>query len=495
MNEQNEERELREYFARVATPEPSMRLRQAVAEARTAAPAGRRFLRSPRTAFQLVGLAACVVLAAGLLIVVANRPQQASPASSGPIVGSAAITNAPTPISAGPGISPTGSMAASRVEEAAIRLADGRVLFAGGVPELKESVGTQNAGASVGGCGILASAELYDPASGTFSLTGSMATARMQPSAMLLADGRVLVVGGFGCTSDNKMGPQLATAELYDPRTGTFSPTGSMTSARAGYTATLLADGRVLIAGGAVLPNSAIVASAELYDPARGTFSPTGPMTTPRAQQTATLLSSGLVLVAGGFKRSPDGTTSDMYLASAELYDPATGTFSATGSMGSSRAGDIATTLPRNRVLLAGGLGLSPAAQSATNLASAETYDAATGAFTPTAPMSWPFSDLRAAVLPGGRIFIWGLRVVQDGTSLNAAEFYDPTSGTFTVAQAFNPTTAEYAPVLLTDGRLLMAGGWYLAPLSATPTTGVVIPSPGGARVQKFVSTAELYQP
>jgi hypothetical protein len=126
----------------------------------------------------------------------------------------------------------------------------------------------------------------------------------------VLSDGRVLIAGGYDGTQ------YLAPAELYDPKTGSFSPTGSMAAARIGQTATLLSDGRVLIAGG----NNALgyLASAELYDPKTGSFSPAGSMTTAHAYHTATVLSDGRILIAGG----QTGTDGSVYLASAEMYQP-----------------------------------------------------------------------------------------------------------------------------------------------------------------------------
>jgi hypothetical protein len=204
---------------------------------------------------------------------------------------------------------------------------------------------------------------LFDPATDTFAATGSMTTARVDQTTTLLSDGRVLIAGGFGVQGGPLVG--LASAELYDPKTGKFSPTGSMTTARVSQTATLLSDGRVLIAGGATADIIAgkILASAELYDPKTGTFSPTGSMFTARGGQTATMLSDGRVLIAGGSDLRfiaggsdiPGDSLAGGSLASAELYDPKTGTFSPTGSMITARGGQTATLLSDGRVLIAGG--------------------------------------------------------------------------------------------------------------------------------------------
>jgi hypothetical protein len=204
---------------------------------------------------------------------------------------------------------------------------------------------------------------LFDPDTNTFATTGSETTTRISQTATLLSDGRVLIAGGFGVQGGPLVG--LASAELYDPKTGKFSPTGSMITARCFQTATLLSDGRVLIAGGATADIIAgkILASAELYDPKTGTFSPTGSMITARGGQTATLLSDGRVLIAGGSdlrliaggSDSPGDSLAGGSLASAELYDPTTGRFSPTGSMTTARVGQTATLLSDGRVLIAGG--------------------------------------------------------------------------------------------------------------------------------------------
>ena len=183
----------------------------------------------------------------------------------------------------------TGSLAAARVVHTATLLPNGKVLVAGGS----------------GNSGFFASAELYDPASGTWTATGSLAAARQTHTATLLPNGKVLVTGGLN-------GSNLTSAELYDPASGTWTTTGSLAAARYRHTATLLPSGKVLVAGGT--GNSGYLASAELYDPASGTWAATGSLATARYLHTATLLPNGKVLVAGG---QADGA----YLASAELYD------------------------------------------------------------------------------------------------------------------------------------------------------------------------------
>jgi hypothetical protein len=172
-----------------------------------------------------------------------------------------------------------------------------------------------------------------------------MAVARDYHAATLMSTGEVLITGG----EDEGSGNSLASAELYDPAAGTFTSTGSMAVAREGHTATLLEDGIVLVAGGTIY-NSAgdALASAELYDPAAGTFAATGNMTVERVGHTVTLLGNGTALIAGGY----GGASS---LASAELYDPAAGTFTATGGMSVAREGHTMTLLANGKVLIAGG--------------------------------------------------------------------------------------------------------------------------------------------
>ncbi|MEO8639763.1 MAG: kelch repeat-containing protein, partial [Chloroflexota bacterium] len=199
----------------------------------------------------------------------------------------------------------TGRMIAPRFGAAVALLDDGKVLVAGG--------------AAYGDKNYLASAEVYDPASDTWTAIGDMAMGRGDFTATLLTDGSVLVVGGL---NHNGGGVEWASAELYDPVSGTWTATGSMGGARYGHTASRLLDGRVLVVGGFntdLNGTNGPVASAQLYDPGSGSWSATANAVEPRAGATATILSDGMVLVTGGI--DINGTA----LTTAELYDPGSG--------------------------------------------------------------------------------------------------------------------------------------------------------------------------
>lgn len=241
----------------------------------------------------------------------------------------------------------THSMTTGRAFQSATLLASGQVLIAGGVSALGQGGGPDG--------GALSSAEICDPTAGTFTATNnSMSSARSAATATLLPNGQVLIAGG-----DNNA-EATNTANLYNPNTGKFSATGNMTAAREFAAAVLLPNGKVLITGGTTGVGSSAASSAELYDPAAGTFSATSnSMTSRRAYQTMTLLPNGKVLIAGGATISVPcvmgcGFPSSA-VASAEVYDPAAGTFTATGSMTVARAWDIATLLSNGQVLVAGG--------------------------------------------------------------------------------------------------------------------------------------------
>jgi hypothetical protein len=338
---------------------------------------------------------------------------------------------------------PTDSMNSGRWMHTATLLPSGRVLIAGGVDRMQQ------------GANSLASAEQYDPVAGKFTAIGSMTVARYRHTATLLGNGKVLIAGGSqsdsasfssvelyapaagkftvapsragnwdlvtatllqsgkvliaGCydyeTDPNlRMGP--VDAELYDPSPGVFAVTGSMSADRALGTATLLPDGKVLLAGGA---NSGWT-NAELYDPSSGTFIPTGGMNVARWMHTATLLDNGTVLIAGG-----DNNNDREGLASAELYDPRSGTFTPTGSMNVARSGHVATSLPDGKVLIVGG---------GNALASAELYDPVAGTFAATCNMTNGRFQPTATMLPKGRVLIAG-GTDSHGEALASAEIYE----------------------------------------------------------------------
>jgi len=259
-------------------------------------------------------------------------------------------------------------MNSDRAGHTATVLNDGNVLIAGGFD----------------GSNVLATAELYDPSSNTFTATaGDMTAQRIGDTATLLTTGNVLLAGGQpGSQSVGSFLPQ-SSAELYNAVTGKFSSTGAMTSAREGFTATMLVNGEVLMAGG-VNASGSPIKTAELYNSTTGKFVATGSMTDVRAGHSATLLSNGNVLIAGGF----DATG---IVTSAEIYNAATGKFIATGAMTDARAGHTAGLLPDGTVMVVGGYGSgTPLSQllnapmvNGVTLASAEIYDPVKGTFAP----------------------------------------------------------------------------------------------------------------
>lgn len=343
---------------------------------------------------------------------------------------------------------------------------------------------------------------------GAFTQTGTMNTSRVAPASILLPNGKVLVTGGSDGT-ENEV--PLASAELYDPALGSFSPAGSMTTPRAIFSATLLQNGKVLIAGGYNGPS--IVSSAELYDPVAGTFTPTGNLTVARYGHRATLLDNGKVLISGGVTGA-----GDTGLATAELYDPAAGTFTSTGSMSWARFGHSSTLLADGRVLVAGGLRVIPEQNSET-LESAELYNPTTNVFSTTGGMGVPRVGHAAVRLAAGAVFVTS-GSVDTGESSDIG--YIPAEGFFTTIGPLVPHIVAKTATLLNGNTVLMAGGMELetprkdaevfdpADLSYTPVgplnqarrshgavrlqNGKVLVV-GGAGAAGALSSAELYDP
>ncbi|HVN06472.1 MAG TPA: kelch repeat-containing protein [Bryobacteraceae bacterium] len=302
----------------------------------------------------------------------------------------------------------------------------------------------------------------------TFSPIGSLNTARYYHTATLLNGGYVLVAAGIGPNADGGLG-ELSSAEVYTPGTTAFTYTGSLNVARDEHTATLLNSGAVLIAGGN--GGDGELASAELYNPSTGTFSLTGNLNSARYTHSAAILPNGMVLIAGGYGGGAP-------LSSAELYNPATGTFSYTGSLNAARYGATATVLPNGTVLIAGGSGSSGA------LSSVEIYSPASGTFALTGSLNVARSEATATLLNTGSVLI------ADGYNysygpLTSAELYNPSTGTFALTGSLSASCWLGTATLLTDGAVLVAGSAFNAASAETYS-----PSSG-----KFAVTGNLITP
>ena len=277
---------------------------------------------------------------------------------------------------------------------------------------------------------------------GSISAGATMLEPRSGHSATLLPDGRVLIAGGMRRNQDF-----YKSAELYDPATGKFQPTGEMNERRVGQIAVLLQSGRVLIAGGWVGHGG--TDSAELYDPNTGKFTTISRMTVRRGRPSATLLKNGNVLIAGGEADENESQTS------AEIFHANTLTFQATGSMHHARVAHTATLLDDGGVLIAGGYAGEVSA-------SAELYDPKMGSFRETGALSTARCKHTAGMLPDGRILIAGGSDNRGWNgNLNSAEIYDPKSGKFTAASPLNDSRFKLPDeaVPLASGKLLIAGG------------------------------------
>lgn len=354
--------------------------------------------------------------------------------------------------------SATGPVTATRFGAAGVRLTDGRVLVVGGVsidPVTWERT-------------PLASAEVYDPATGAWTPTSSLPTGRSDFSLTLLSSGRVLLAGGYDATW-----APVSTAYVYNPATGTWQAATAMRSARAGHSATLLPDGTVLVAGGTTRGRTGLVAtsSAEIFKPLWlgrivGSWSATASMPVQRTRHSAVRLPrarTGEVLVVGG----NDGSGG---LLAAAVFHPSTLTWTTTGSLVQLRTGDdvgapTVTALANGRVLVAGGY-------QGGVLSSAELYDPATGTFGLTGPMPFPLQDGHTGTrLNDGRVLVVG--GVDDWGGLAVAVLYDPATGTWSRANDLPGDRAGHVAVLLADGSVLVATGQHSLPTYAPDLTAV----------------------
>ncbi|MFO1526450.1 MAG: kelch repeat-containing protein [Turneriella sp.] len=301
------------------------------------------------------------------------------------------------------------NMASGRLGHAATLLANGKVLVTGGW-----------------------TAEIYDPLADTFSAAGPVGVVRFYHTATLLGNGKVLIAGGSGGEY---------SAELYDPVTNTFTTTAPLTVGRREHTATLLANGKVLVVGGV---HMGYVSESEIYDPLTNTFTFGGSLATGRYAHTANLLTNGKVLVTGG-------QTTACNLSSAELYDPVADTFSSAGSMASPRCVHTATILGNGKVLVAGGW------SGSTLLSSTDVYDPITNTFSAGGSMATGRQNHAAAPLANGKALIIGGSDWVGG--LASAEIFNPLTGAFSPAGFMLNARREHTATLLANGQVLVTGG------------------------------------
>ena len=368
----------------------------------------------------------------------------------------ATITGSSNSIEVSTRFQPTGDMGTGRAAQTATLLPNGKVLIAGGFNSTE----------------VLATAEIFDPATGTFTATGNMTAARFSHTATLLengpaaTNGKVLITGGSDSltalsfhgfqpadslakakapvTEGSTSSLDLATAELYDPTTGTFTATGSMSELRVQHSATLLSNGKVLVAGGTA-DNV-----AELFDPATGTFSSTtGELVVGgRWGCSATLLQDGTVLIAGG--RDDEDVFDAFPLNNAELFNPVSGTFTATGSMTQFRYEHAAVLLNDGQVLLTGGFNGNP-------VQDAELFDPTAGSFSQTGSMNFPRADHTVTLLNDGTVLVAG--GFGDDTVTARAELFDPATNVFTSTGSMGAARNLHTATLLNIGQVLITGG------------------------------------
>ena len=331
-----------------------------------------------------------------------------------------------------------GEMSHPRAEHTATLLADGRVLVAGGEPS--------------------GSAEIFDPVSNGFSPTGALGTPRVEHVAVLLADGRVLVAGGLAFVADGSM-QETPSAEIYDPGTGRFSPTGPMNRTRLVPGAVRLSDGRVLVAGGESNATAGVffLDDAELYDPVTGRFTAAGAMATVSGRVALNLLTENLVLAVGE-------------QGSADLYAPG-GSFAATDPLPIRRGGSTAVPIGGSKVFVAGGTGLLADAGTAV-------YSYSLNHFQSGPLLLHPRTGHVMAPLPGGRALL-AAGMQEGGETLLECEVCSPSEGICTATGALAQGRDHTAAVALADGRVLVVGGNWIGP-------GAL----GGV-----LATAEIYRP
>ncbi len=351
------------------------------------------------------------------------------------------VMDTPTPL-------PTNSMSFARGTHTTTLLQDGRLLIAGG----DDGSGRLEA--------ITDTSELYDPSTGRWEPGGTMGRQRTQHVALLLSDGRVLLVGGAGVLQagiqEQQLERPLIETDLFDPDNETWSFAGDISTPRDHIAAALLSNGSVLVAGGndGKGTDSSVLSSAEIFDPATGQWSSAGSMSQPRQGHSLVPLPNGAALVAGG-------DAGDDPFQSVEIYDPSSGTWSATADMTDARERFAAVALEDGRVLAVGGGGTDG------RLASVELYDAASGTWSAAAEMSTPRLKPAAVVLQNGKVLVVG--GLGAGQFLTSAEVYDPTTDSWSDAGSMETGRGFHAATLIDDGRVVVTGGFgFSGPINST---------------------------
>lgn len=314
---------------------------------------------------------------------------------------------------------------------------------------------------------------------GVVSAVRNMTAKRAAHTATLLNNGKVLIAGGFVTN-----GGGLSSAELFDSTTKIFASAENMTVARASHTATLLPSGKVLISGGY---NGNYLNSAEIYDPATNRFASVGRMVTARSGHVASLLNDGKVLLAGGVG------TGWTFLADAEIFDPQTNTFTATGGMTTARESHTATLLKDGKVLITGGHKGRRA--GIIIYTSAEIYNPKSGTFTAADDLTVKRHKHDATLLADGRVLIVGGSDERDGDgAYRNAEIFNPLNGTFTAVRN-NMNSARYklqgTAILLPNGKVLIAGGANRAEVF-DPTTNSFSFADGDMGTKRLFAAATL---
>lgn len=330
------------------------------------------------------------------------------------------------PLAVDPTWAATTPMSTARSQPSATRLSNGRVLVAGGVAS----------------GGVHSSCEIYNPTTASWASTGSLLTGRYGHAAVLLANGDVLAVAG-----QRTNGLQLQSVERWSVTSKTWSAVSPLAVEHEGLTATVLTDGRVLVVGGDST-------TCELFNPATGTWVTTGSLAHRRRYHSAVRLNDGRVMVYGGeFVSAFIGYTT----GTAELYNPASGTWS-TVAAGASRARHAATLLADGRVFVAGGLELVPGPDP--SLATAQIFNPATGLWSAAPSMAEGRTHATATLLSNGRVLVVGGQR-SDSTFSDLSQAFDPATGTWKAPDTGGLVTgrAGHQATLLTTGSLLVTGG------------------------------------